>query len=98
MSTVAAAQMLSTMLYNKRFFPYYVSNVLAGLDAGGNGVIYSYDPVGHMQKDSFHAGGSAGPLLQPLLDNQVSSLSLIMILSYIPYIKGPIQSIFRPGM
>jgi len=71
MSTVAAAQMLVTMLYNKRFFPYYVSNVLAGLDEKGNGVIFSYDPVGHMDRDTYHAGGSAGPLLQPLLDNQI---------------------------
>lgn len=72
MSTVAAAQMLVTMLYNKRFFPYYVSNVLAGLDEKGNGVVFSYDPVGHMDRNTFHAGGSAGPLLQPLLDNQVN--------------------------
>lgn len=71
MSTDAVAQMLSTMLYYKRFFPYYVSNVLAGLDGDGNGVVYSYDPVGHCEKSTFQAGGSSGALLQPLLDNQV---------------------------
>jgi len=71
MSIAAVAQMLSTMLYNKRFFPYYVSNVLAGLDENGDGVVYSYDPVGHCEMSTFHAGGSAGALIQPLLDNQV---------------------------
>ena len=71
MSTPAAAQMLSTMLYYKRFFPYYVSNILAGLDENGKGAIYSYDPVGHMEKGKFFAGGSSSALLQPLLDNQV---------------------------
>jgi len=71
MSAGAVAQMLSTMLYNKRFFPYYVSNVLAGLDEQGNGVVYSYDPVGHCDKNTFHAGGSSGALLQPLLDSQI---------------------------
>jgi len=76
MSTNAAAQMLVTMLYNKRFFPYYVSNVMAGLDADGNGVVYSYDPVGHMDKNMFHAGGSSGPLLQPLLDNQIGHYNM----------------------
>jgi len=71
MSTGAIAQMLSTMLYYKRFFPYYVSNVVAGLDEQGNGAIYSYDPVGHCEKDVYHAGGSSGALIQPLLDSLV---------------------------
>lgn len=71
MTTPAAAQMLSIMLYHKRFFPYYVSNILAGLDENGKGCIYSYDPIGHCEKTTYRAGGSAGALLQPLLDNQV---------------------------
>lgn len=71
MSTPALAQMLSTMLYYKRFFPYYVSNILAGLESDGSGWVYSYDPIGNMQRSKFCAGGSSGALLQPLLDNQV---------------------------
>lgn len=74
MSTPATAQMLSTMLYYKRFFPYYVSNILAGLDTEGKGVVYRYDPVGHTELAPYVAGGSAGALLQPLLDNQVKIL------------------------
>lgn len=80
MSTPAAAQMLSIMLYHKRFFPYYVSNILAGLDENGKGCIYSYDPIGHCEKTTYRAGGSAGALLQPLLDNQVYLISNIYIL------------------
>jgi 20S proteasome subunit beta 6 len=71
MRTGATAQMVATMLYSKRFFPYYVSNILAGLDENGKGVIYSYDPVGHVEKHTYRAGGSSVALLQPLLDNQV---------------------------
>ncbi|XP_015122396.1 proteasome subunit beta type-1 [Diachasma alloeum] len=71
MSTPATAQMLSTMLYYKRFFPYYVSNILAGLDENGKGCIYSYDPIGHIERNMYRAGGSSGALLQPLLDNLV---------------------------
>lgn len=71
MPTPAVAQMLSTMLYYKRFFPYYVSNILGGLDEKGNGCVYSYDPIGHCEVTKYRASGSAGALLQPLLDNQV---------------------------
>ena len=71
MSTTAVAQMLSTTLYYKRFFPYSLSNVLAGLDPEGVGCVYSYDPIGHCERSTCKAGGSSGALLQPLLDNQV---------------------------
>nr|QBH72812.1 proteasome subunit beta type [Isotomurus palustris] len=71
MSVAAVAQMVSVLLYSRRFFPYYVSNVVAGLDENEHGVIYSYDPVGHCEKEVYHAGGSSGSLLQPLLDSQI---------------------------
>lgn len=77
MSTTAVAQMLSILMYNRRFFPYYVSNVLAGIDENGKGVVYSYDPVGHCEKTTYRAGGSAGPLLQPVLDSQVGKKNQI---------------------
>ncbi|CAG9826993.1 unnamed protein product [Diabrotica balteata] len=77
MSTTACAQMLSTMLYYKRFFPYYISNILVGLDNEGKGCVYSYDPIGHCEKATYRAGGSAGALLQPLLDNQIGQKNML---------------------
>ncbi|XP_017762794.1 PREDICTED: proteasome subunit beta type-1 [Eufriesea mexicana] len=71
MTTQAIAQTLSIMLYYKRFFPYYVSNILGGLDEDGKGCVFSYDPIGHCEVTKYRAGGSAGALLQPLLDNQI---------------------------
>lgn len=79
MSTPAAAQMLSTMLYYKRFFPYYISNVLVGLDTDGKGCVFSYDPIGHCEKSTYRAGGSAGALLQPLLDNQIGLKNMLNV-------------------
>jgi len=76
MSTTAVAQLLSTMLYWRRFFPYYVSNILAGLDEEGKGVVYHYDPVGHMEKVKFSAAGASVSLIQPFLDNQVGALNM----------------------
>ncbi len=67
----AIAQLISTMLYYKRFFPYYVNPIVAGLDELGRGAIYSYDPVGSYDREIYHASGSSVALLQPLLDSQL---------------------------
>lgn len=71
MSSPAIAQMLSTVLYYRRFFPYYTYNILAGIDNEGKGCVYSFDPVGSYERETYRAGGSASALLQPLLDNQI---------------------------
>lgn len=71
MSTPAIAQLVSIMLYYKRFFPYYISNIVAGLDEDGRGAVYSYDPVGHFDRGRYFAGGSSCTLIQPFLDNRV---------------------------
>ncbi|KAK3594694.1 hypothetical protein CHS0354_001646 [Potamilus streckersoni] len=71
MTTGAVAAMLSTMLYHRRFFPYYVYNIVAGLDDEGKGCVYSFDPVGSYEREAYRAGGSASAMLQPLLDNQI---------------------------
>jgi len=71
MSTNAVAQYASTMLYGRRFFPYYVWNILAGLDDDGKGCVFAYDPVGHMEKKMCSAAGSSSALIMPFLDNIV---------------------------
>ncbi|XP_028394699.1 proteasome subunit beta type-1-B-like [Dendronephthya gigantea] len=71
MSCPAIAQMLSTMLYSRRFFPFYTYNIIAGLDSEGKGCVFSFDPVGSYEREIFRAAGSASSLLQPLLDNQI---------------------------
>jgi len=71
MSTEATAQMLSSTLYYKRFFPYYAMNVLGGLDKDGKGIVYKYDSIGSFEKCYFGVKGTAGTLLMPVFDNQV---------------------------
>ncbi|KAI8058466.1 nucleophile aminohydrolase [Syncephalis plumigaleata] len=71
MSTSAFAQMLATILYGKRFFPYYSFCIVGGLDAEGKGAVYGYDPVGSFERYKCRAAGSAQNLVQPFLDNQV---------------------------
>lgn len=72
MSVKACAQRLSTMLYGKRFFPYYAYAILGGLDENGKGALYSYDPVGSYERESSRAAGAASSLMTPFLDNQVN--------------------------
>lgn len=72
MSVKACAARLSTILYNKRFFPYYVHAILGGLDEDGKGALYSYDPVGSYEREQCRAAGAAASLIMPFLDNQVN--------------------------
>ena len=71
-SVKACAQRLATILYGKRFFPYYTNAILGGLDENGKGALYSYDPVGSYEREQCRAGGAASSLITPFLDNQVN--------------------------
>lgn len=72
MTVNACAQRLATILYGKRFFPYYVHAILGGLDEEGKGALYSYDPVGSYEREQCRAAGAAASLIMPFLDNQVN--------------------------
>ncbi|THU98601.1 20S proteasome subunit [Dendrothele bispora CBS 962.96] len=67
----AIARLIQTMLYGRRFFPYYVYNILGGIEEDGSGAVYSFDPVGSYERESCRAAGAAQSLVQPFLDNQI---------------------------
>ncbi|CBH12636.1 20S proteasome beta 6 subunit, putative [Trypanosoma brucei gambiense DAL972] len=67
-STKAIAKLTSTMLYQRRFFPYYTFNMIVGIDEKGAGVCYSYDPVGSTEPFRYGTCGSASSFVEPLLD------------------------------
>jgi len=71
MSLAACAQRLSHILYQKRFFPFYVTAMIGGLDEQGKGALYSYDPVGSYERHMCRAAGAASSLIMPFLDNTV---------------------------
>ncbi|EIW65807.1 20S proteasome subunit beta 6 [Tremella mesenterica] len=71
MGLKAIARLIQTMLYGRRFFPYYVYNILGGIEEDGSGAVYSFDPVGSYEREACRAAGAAQALVQPFLDNQI---------------------------
>jgi 20S proteasome subunit beta 6 len=59
---------ISTVLYSKRFFPYYTFNLLSGLDKNEKGLVYNFDSIGSFENVKFSSAGSGQFLIQPLLD------------------------------
>jgi len=62
----------------------------------GKGCVYSFDPVGSYEREVYRAGGSAGAILQPLLDNQVTHvysshcnavINLLVLCLFIPKVN-----------
>lgn len=72
MDLPAIARHVQTMLYGKRFFPFYVYVILGGIDRDGTGAVYSFDPVGSYERESCRAAGAAQELVQPFLDALVN--------------------------
>ena len=71
------------------------------INAIGKGCVYSFDPVGSYDRETYRAGGSASSMLQPLLDNQVTPLPLPFILHFLcgcpglPWVYMSIESLVR---
>ena len=74
-SVTAIAQMLSTVLYYKRFFPYYTFNVLVGLDDEGKGAVFQYDAIGSYERTPYTTSGSGSSLVMSILDCQLAKLN-----------------------
>lgn len=56
-----------------QFSPIEVPSNILIHSSPGTGAVYSFDPVGSYERETCRAAGAAQSLVQPFLDNQVSS-------------------------
>ncbi|MEM3670337.1 MAG: proteasome subunit beta [Thermoprotei archaeon] len=65
----SAARLLSSMLYQSRFTPYFTETILGGLDSEG-AHLFTFDPLGSVLPDRYTALGSGSQLALGLLETR----------------------------
>ena len=66
----SAARLCSNVLFNQRYFPYYVQIILAGYDNKGGGQIYNIDLFGSMTSEKYISTGSGSPVAYGYLESE----------------------------
>ncbi len=68
MPVQSAATLMSNILNQRKFYPYYVQLILGGWDSTG-GHVYSLDAAGGAIPDKYTAGGSGSPYVFGVLED-----------------------------
>jgi proteasome beta subunit len=67
----SAARLCSNILFNQRYFPYYVQIIMAGFDhREREGKIYNIDLFGSMTTEKFISTGSGSPVAYGYLESE----------------------------
>jgi proteasome beta subunit len=66
----SAARLCSNVLFNQRYFPYYVQIIVAGYDGNDGGQIYNIDLFGSMTSEKFISTGSGSPVAYGYLESE----------------------------
>ena len=70
----SAARLCSNVLFNQRYYPYYVQIILAGVDnTKEEGQIYSIDLFGSITSEMFISTGSGSPVAYGYLETEFES-------------------------
>ena len=64
----SAATLMSNILNQRKFYPYYVQLILGGFDSNG-GHVYSLDAAGGAIPDKYTSGGSGSPYVFGVLED-----------------------------
>ncbi len=68
MSVSAASSLLANLMYQYKFYPFYVQLLLGGYDDKPR--IYNLDPLGGVTEEKFVSTGSGSPMVYGLLEDQ----------------------------
>jgi proteasome beta subunit len=66
----SAARLCSNILFNQRYFPYYVQIIMAGYEGKGAGQIYNIDLFGSLTEEKFISTGSGSPVAYGYLESE----------------------------
>lgn len=73
----SAARLCSNILFNQRYFPYYVQIIMAGYENEYGGQIYNIDLFGSITSEKFISTGSGSPVAYGYLeDNYRDNISV----------------------
>lgn len=70
MPVQSAARLCSNVLFNQRYFPYYVQIIMAGYDSEEVAKIYNIDLFGSMTTEKFISTGSGSPVAYGYLESE----------------------------
>lgn len=66
----SAARLVSNVLFNQRYFPYYVQLIMAGYTANEGSQIYNIDLFGSLTTEKFISTGSGSPVAYGYLESE----------------------------
>ena len=70
MPVKSASRLCSNVLFNQRYFPYYVQIIVAGHDDKEGGQIYNIDLFGSITSEKFISTGSGSPVAYGYLESE----------------------------
>jgi proteasome beta subunit len=70
MPVKSAARLCSNVLFNQRYFPYYVQIIMAGFTKEEGSQIYNIDLFGSMTTEKFISTGSGSPVAYGYLESE----------------------------
>ncbi len=65
----AAAKLMSNIMFNRRFFPYFTEVIIGGFEPEGS-KIFVLDPIGSLIPDRYTATGSGAPIAMGVLEDE----------------------------
>ena len=63
---------MSNVLFNNRFYPYFVEPIVGGVDDTEGSQIYVLDPAGSLMPETYAAAGTGAPMAIGIIENGYS--------------------------